>query len=591
MTRKEKINIIAYFFQSYKKQTLFVLILMMVSGLLESLNLAALYPIINYGLALPTTSKTLYVIEWLVGSLGIPNQLVASCVFLGVVTFLATGFKIFYNSCANELTQKIVSDHQKAIFNRYRQAQYAFFVNHQQGQLIYAGTISPIGVSNVIIYALRIANNLITSLFFSFLLILLAWQGTLLILLIGLFYVFFIKKTTSLVITQASHLLVEEDRKKNIILNEFITGIKTIRAYLSLDSWEKKYARAVDQSAHYGLRVMMGKMLPENFLKFTFFMIIAVGGLFLSTKSSQNILTMLPILATFAMVASRLFPYLNLVGNDVVAIARFMPDMKIVYDTLHKDITPQADGSKKLAQFKETIRFEKVSFQYPQMEEWILKDVSFSIPKRKITAIVGPSGSGKSTLIHLLLRLYDAERGVVSIDNVDIREYTLASYLGLIGYVSQETFVFNSTIRDNIAFGLENISDEQIIQAAQTANAHDFIIQCPEGYATIVGDAGTKLSGGQRQRIAIARAIVRNPQLIILDEATSALDNISEKVIQEAIQKIAKQTTVLIIAHRLSTIQQADNIIVIEKGVIQEEGTHEALLHREKAYYSLYKKN
>ena len=222
------------------------------------------------------------------------------------------------------------------------------------------------------------------------------------------------------------------------------------------------------------------------------------------------------------------------------------------------------------------------------MEGFLLKGITFSIKKREVTAIVGPSGAGKSTIVNLLLRLYEVNKGRIAIDRVDLREMTAESYLSKIGYVSQETFIFNGTIGDNIRFGLDHVSPEEIIEAAKVANAHEFILSSEKKYETVVGDAGIKLSGGQRQRIAIARAMLRKPEIIILDEATSSLDNISERAVQEAIYKISQHTTVLIIAHRLSTIQKADKIIVLDQGRIVEDGTHGELLQKGKAYFQMY---
>ncbi|MCA9399277.1 MAG: ATP-binding cassette domain-containing protein, partial [Candidatus Omnitrophica bacterium] len=214
--------------------------------------------------------------------------------------------------------------------------------------------------------------------------------------------------------------------------------------------------------------------------------------------------------------------------------------------------------------------------------------VSFSLEKGKTLAIVGPSGSGKSTIISLLFRLYDIREGNISIDGYDIKTLKTESFLSNFGYVGQETFIFNGTIAENIQFGLEGCSQENVIEAAKLANAHEFILETENGYQTIVGDAGMKLSGGQRQRIAIARAMLRKPQILILDEATSSLDNISEKAVQEAINQVSRFTTTLIVAHRLSTVQKADKILVLNQGRIVEQGTHEELLQRKADYFELY---
>ncbi len=292
-------------------------------------------------------------------------------------------------------------------------------------------------------------------------------------------------------------------------------------------------------------------------------MCFAFIGIFFGLKNSVNIVSVIPLLGTFAMVALRLIPYLNLIAGDAVAIARYMPDTKIVYNLLCQPIEGRKDGEKTSRDFEKEIAFHKVSFRHEGMIDPLLKDLSFNIQKGKMTAIVGPSGSGKTTIVNLLLRLYEPHEGQIFIDGTDVWDLTAESYLSKVGYVSQETFIFNGTIGENICFGRANYSKEEVIQAAKLANAHEFISGTEHGYGTKVGDAGMKLSGGQRQRLAIARAMLRAPQILILDEATSSLDNISEKIIQEAINNISQNTTVLIIAHRLSTVQHADKIIVL----------------------------
>ncbi|MCW9094957.1 MAG: ATP-binding cassette domain-containing protein, partial [Ignavibacteriaceae bacterium] len=218
-------------------------------------------------------------------------------------------------------------------------------------------------------------------------------------------------------------------------------------------------------------------------------------------------------------------------------------------------------------------------------EEWVLDDINIEVVKGDIIALVGPSGGGKSTLVDLIPRFYDPIKGSVLIDGEDIRNYTLDSLRSKMGIVTQETFLFNSSIKDNIAYGLDNYPDEKIIEAAKAANAHEFIIQTNDGYDTIIGERGVKLSGGQRQRLTIARAILKNPDIMIFDEATSALDSESEILVQEAIERMMKNRTTVVIAHRLSTIRNATRIIVIERGKIIQTGTHQELMLRENGLY------
>jgi len=235
------------------------------------------------------------------------------------------------------------------------------------------------------------------------------------------------------------------------------------------------------------------------------------------------------------------------------------------------------------------IRFEHVSFAY-EPDKPVLHDVSFSIPKGKVVALVGPSGAGKSTITNLLVRFYDVDEGRITLDGVDIRRFRLAEYRRLFGLVLQDVFLFDGTIAENISYSKPDASMDEIIAAAKAAFAHDFIEDFPDGYDTIIGERGVRLSGGQKQRISLARAILRDPQVLILDEATSSLDSESEALIQEALREIMKNRTSLVIAHRLSTVMDADNIVVIDKGVIREEGTHLELLARRGRYWEMFTK-
>ena len=233
------------------------------------------------------------------------------------------------------------------------------------------------------------------------------------------------------------------------------------------------------------------------------------------------------------------------------------------------------------------IRFDHVAFSYLP-EKPLLTDINFEVPGGKMVAIVGPSGSGKSTLVNLIPRLYDVQGGRVLLAGVDVRDFDLAWLRSQIGVVTQDTYLFNGTIRENLLYAKEDASPSEMEAACRAASIHEFIMAQPEGYDTVVGNRGLKLSGGEKQRISIARVILKDPKILILDEATSALDSISEAAIQEALEHLMKGRTSLVIAHRLSTILKADNILVVKDGVIAETGSHESLLAKEGIYRELY---
>ncbi len=307
-----------------------------------------------------------------------------------------------------------------------------------------------------------------------------------------------------------------------------------------------------------GIEVLSGKGLtPEDFLRF----ILLIFAMMDPLRKLSNVNVELQV---GAASAERIFSILDTPVS----------------------IIDKADA-KKIDSFENKIHIDGVSFNY-ENNDTVLDEISFTIEKGSVVALVGPSGAGKSTLADLIPRFYDVSTGSIVIDGQDIRNVTLHSLRSLMGVVTQETILFNDTVRANIAYGQENIDDEQVTAAAKAANAMEFINELPEGLDTIIGEKGVKLSGGQRQRLAIARAIMKNPPILILDEATSALDTESERLVQEALETLMAERTVLVIAHRLSTVTNADKIIVMDKGKIEEMGTHDELIQKDGMYSHLY---
>ncbi|MBI5098992.1 MAG: ABC transporter ATP-binding protein [Nitrospirae bacterium] len=256
-------------------------------------------------------------------------------------------------------------------------------------------------------------------------------------------------------------------------------------------------------------------------------------------------------------------------------------------DTL-LNVGPEESGNIKLDEFKDSLKFEKVSFAYPGRKNFVLKDLTLEIKRGEIIAIVGQSGMGKSTLIDLIPGFHKPSTGAITIDGIDINIVDIRSLRELIGIVSQDIILFNDTVKENIAFGKQGVTDNEIIEAAKLSYADEFINEFPEKYDTAIGERGLKLSGGQKQRIAIARAILKNPPILILDEATSSLDSVSESIVQKALEKVMKGRTTIVIAHRLSTIKNADRIVILDKGKITDIGTHEQLISRNDVYMKLY---
>lgn len=300
----------------------------------------------------------------------------------------------------------------------------------------------------------------------------------------------------------------------------------------------------------------------------------------------EQVMTSEDFLRFILVLFSALAP-IRLLSNVNMEIQTGMASAERVFKTLDSksDISDKPNAFQ-LDIFEKSIEFNKVSFKYNTTT--VIKNISFAINKGKVIALVGESGAGKSTIADLVPRFYDVTDGTVLIDGHDLRDVSIKSLRTLMGIVTQETILFNDTIHANIAYGLPDVNNDEVISAAKTANALDFILEQPNGFNTVIGDKGVRLSGGQRQRIAIARAVLSNPPILILDEATSSLDTHSEKLVQEALERLMNDRTVLVIAHRLSTIQKADKIIVLEKGQIAESGTHKELLDKSGLYKKLY---
>lgn len=288
---------------------------------------------------------------------------------------------------------------------------------------------------------------------------------------------------------------------------------------------------------------------------------------------------------TYLILYSQVLTPAKSMVNSITTVQRGLAAAERVFEVIDLPKENKEAGNLVVTSFNDSIKFENVSFKYD--DTIVLNNISFSIPKGKVIALVGPSGSGKTTIADLLPRFYDVHDGKIILDNYNLNDIPIKSIRSLMGIVTQEPVLFHDTIYNNIAFGMSDASEEKIIAAAKIANAHDFILQTDNGYQTIIGDRGVKLSGGQRQRMSIARAVLKNPPILILDEATSALDTESERLVQEALFNLMKNRTSLVIAHRLSTIQAADEIIVLKKGEIIERGNHLSLMNQNGFYKKL----
>jgi subfamily B ATP-binding cassette protein MsbA len=372
----------------------------------------------------------------------------------------------------------------------------------------------------------------------------------------------------------------------NTSIYETIFGIRIIKAF-SMEGYERgKFDRF--NSDFY--RVMMKSIKRMLLLPPATEFIGSLGGIFVFFWLGRKVITGETSFGVFALYIGSLLSMIRpckKLSQVISLIQQALAANTRIYEVLDTRVSIQdAAAALELNALQREIRFESVSFQYA--ENPVLTDIGFTVRRGQVMAIVGPSGVGKSTLVDLIPRFYDPVKGRILIDGVDIKNATIASLRRQIGIVTQETVLFNDTVRNNIAYGDQNADQAAIRQAARDANADDFISKMPQGYDTVIGDRGFKLSGGEKQRMAIARAILKNPAILILDEATSQLDAESEALVQQALERLIKGRTAFVIAHRLSTIKNADFFIVLDKGRIVQSGTHEQLVKTDGLYSRLY---
>ena len=528
-----------------------------------------------------------YYVGQLIQDIGPTTTLLVIGIFLAFMTFLKTGAYFLSSATIIPIRTGVVRDIRNQLYRKITSLPLGFFSEERKGDIIARMSGDVAEVENSIMSSLDMLfkNPILIIAYFSTLLVI-SWQLTLFTLvfvpIMGWFMGMVGRKLKQNSIKAQS---LWSDTMSQV--EETLSGLRIIKAFCAEEKMNDRFGRINSAYRNDIMKVNTRQQMAHPMSEFLGTVMIVIvlwfgGILVLSGDSMLSGPTFIYYLVMLYSIINPLKDFSKAGYNIPKGLASMERIDKIL--NANNDIV-ETPSPMHIAKFEHQIEFKNVSFRYDK--KWILKNINLVIPKGKTIALVGQSGGGKSTLVDLIPRYYDVQEGEVLIDGINVKDLGIHDLRQLIGNVNQEAILFNDSFRNNIAFGVDGATDEQIAEAAKIANAYDFIMQTEQQFDTPVGDRGSRLSGGQRQRVSIARAILKNPPILILDEATSALDTESERLVQDALERLMKTRTTVAIAHRLSTIKCADEIYVIHEGEIVERGTHDELLANDGYYKKL----
>lgn len=523
-----------------------------------------------------------------INNVGAEKTLVYICIAIVISVLMSNMFRYFSQRTMEDLRVHTLLKFRKKVFDNVMNLHVGFFSNERKGDII-----SKVA-SDVQVVQFTVTNTLqvifkepVTLIVYIVMLLTISVKLTLFSLLVIPIAGFIISKIVKRLKKQAKE--AHESFAKMIgFLDEALGGIKIIKAFNATERTKDKFNQENIFYSNLNRKMVRRQQLASPVSEFLGVLMVAIivwygGSLIL--HNDNNALAASDFIAYIAIFSQVMRPA-KAIGNSFSGIHSGIAAGERVLELI--DTKPELtdkDNAETLPGFNSAIEFKNVNFSYGDKQ--VLKNINIKVEKGKTVALVGPSGGGKSTLMDLIPRFHDPKSGSISIDGFNYTDLKVESIRAQMGIVNQESFLFNDTIYANIAYGKPEATEEEVINAAKIANAHEFIVNTEEGYETNVGDRGNKLSGGQRQRVCIARAVLANPPIMLLDEATSALDTESEKLVQNALNNLMQNRTSIVIAHRLSTIQHADKIVVIDKGEVAEEGSHSELLAKKGLYYRL----
>ncbi|EFL46666.1 ABC transporter ATP-binding protein [Prevotella disiens] len=617
---KDFIQVLKRFVPPYKKYLIMAVVFNILSALLNIFSFMTLIPLLQILFKVDAGTGATHYIPWnqaenlgqykdilsnnadyyvqmFVTDWGPTNTLLIIGIVLGFMTFLKTGAYFLSSAAIIPVRTGVVRDIRNALYQKITQLSLGFFSEERKGDIIARMSGDVQEIDNSVMASLdMLFKNPILILFYFATLLVVSWQLTLFTLIFVPFFGWFMGKVgRKLKQNSVTAQALWSDTMSQV--EETLGGLRIIKAFCAERLMNDRFDKVNNNYRNDIMKVNIRQQLAHPMSEFLGTLMIIVVLWFGGTL----VLGQYPVISgpTFIYYLVILYSILNPLKEFSKAgynIPKGMASMERVDKILMAEIEiKDPKNPKELDSFDHEIELRNVSFAYTsdkledgtEQYHWVLRNINLVIPKGKTIALVGQSGSGKSTLLDLIARYYDVQEGEVLIDGVNVKDLNLHNLRKFIGNVNQEAILFNDTFFNNISFGV-NATKENVVEAAKIANAHDFITQTENGYDTNIGDRGGRLSGGQRQRVSIARAILKNPPILILDEATSALDTESERLVQDALYKLMKTRTTIAVAHRLSTIKNSDEICVMHEGKIVERGTHNELMHLDGYYKKLH---